>query len=90
MLVAVALAIGGTMLAPYVIERMTDDSFRQWTRFVIFTVSIIYLVRAAWLYSVYWHGWPAVLHGGSEPPALAAARALVVHRLWPINRWSRR
>ena len=31
-LAAIALAIGGTMLAPYVIERMTDDSFRQWTR----------------------------------------------------------
>ncbi len=43
---AMALAIGGTMLAPYVIERMTDDSFRQWTRFVIFTICIIYLIRA--------------------------------------------
>jgi uncharacterized membrane protein YfcA len=53
-LVAVALAIGGTMLAPYVIERMTDDGFRTWTRFVILTISIIYLVRAVWLY---WHAW---------------------------------
>ena len=26
------LAIGGTTLAPYVIERMTDHGFRQWTR----------------------------------------------------------
>ena len=50
---AVVLAIGGTMLAPYVIERMTDDSFRQWTRFVIFTICIIYLMRAGWLY---WQG----------------------------------
>ena len=47
---AIALAIGGTMLAPYVIERMTDDGFRQWTRFVIFTICIIYLIRAGWLY----------------------------------------
>ena len=53
---AVALAIGGTMLAPYVIERMTDDSFRQWTRFVIYTICIIYLARAAWLY---WQAWQA-------------------------------
>jgi uncharacterized protein len=53
---AMALAIGGTMLAPYVIERMTDDSFRQWTRFVIFTICIIYLIRAAWLY---WQGFAA-------------------------------
>jgi uncharacterized membrane protein YfcA len=50
---AIVLAIGGTMLAPYVIERMTDDSFRQWTRFVIYTISIIYIARAAWLY---WQG----------------------------------
>ena len=47
---AIALAIAGTMLAPYVIERMTDDSFRQWTRFVIYTICIIYLIRAVWLY----------------------------------------
>jgi uncharacterized membrane protein YfcA len=47
---AVALAIGGTMLAPYVIERMTDDGFRQWTRFVIYTICTVYLIRAAWLY----------------------------------------
>ena len=52
-LAAMALAIGGTMLAPYIIERMTDDSFRQWTRFVIFTISIIYIARAGWLY---WQG----------------------------------
>ncbi len=50
---AMALAIGGTMLAPYVIERMTDHSFRQGTRFVIFAISIVYLLRAAWLY---WQG----------------------------------
>jgi uncharacterized membrane protein YfcA len=47
---AMALAVGGTMLAPYVLERMTDDSFRQWTRFVIYTICIVYLVRAVWLY----------------------------------------
>jgi len=47
---AIVLAIGGTMLAPYFIERMTDDSFRQWTRFVIYTICTIYLMRAAWLY----------------------------------------
>ena len=52
-LAAIALAIGGTALAPYVIERMTDQSFRQWTRLVIFTISIVYLVRAGWLF---WYG----------------------------------
>jgi len=46
---AILLAIGGTMLAPFVLERMTDHSFRQWTRTIIFAISIVYLVRAALL-----------------------------------------
>ncbi|MGH6768224.1 MAG: hypothetical protein ACRECO_04285, partial [Xanthobacteraceae bacterium] len=50
---AIALAIGGTALAPYVIERMTDHSFRQWTRFVILSISTVYIVRAVWLF---WYG----------------------------------
>jgi uncharacterized membrane protein YfcA len=44
---AILLAIGGSMLAPFVLERMTDHGFRQWTRMIIFAVSIIYLARAA-------------------------------------------
>jgi uncharacterized protein len=50
---AILLAIAGTSLAPYVIERMTDHGFRQWTRAIIFAISAIYLARAAWLL------WPA-------------------------------
>src|SRR5712692_2181254 len=50
---AILLAIAGTSLAPYVIERMTDHGFRQWTKVIIFAISSIYLVRAAWLI---WHG----------------------------------
>jgi uncharacterized membrane protein YfcA len=46
---AILLAIAGTSLAPYVIERMTDHGFRQWTRAIIFGISAIYLVHAAWL-----------------------------------------
>jgi uncharacterized membrane protein YfcA len=49
---AILLAIAGTSLAPFVIERMTDHGFRQWTRSIIFAISVIYLVRAAWLF---WH-----------------------------------
>jgi hypothetical protein len=47
---AIALAISGTAVAPYVIERMTDHGFRQWTRVIILTISAIYLVRAAVLF----------------------------------------
>jgi uncharacterized membrane protein YfcA len=50
---AILLAIAGTSLAPIVIERMTDHGFRQWTRAIIFAISTVYLVRAAWLF---WHG----------------------------------
>jgi uncharacterized membrane protein YfcA len=46
---AILLAIGGTSLAPIVIERMTDHGFRQWTRAIILTISAVYLVRAGWL-----------------------------------------
>src|SRR5580704_15110204 len=50
---AIALAIAATSLAPFVIERMTDHGFRQWTRRIIFAVSAVYLVRAGMLW---WHG----------------------------------
>jgi uncharacterized protein len=51
--VAVVLAIVGTSLAPLVLERMTDHGFRQWTRNIILSVSVIYLARAVWLF---WSG----------------------------------
>jgi hypothetical protein len=54
LLVAIGLAIGGTALAPYVIERMSDHGFRQWTRAIILTISSVYLIRAG---SLYWHAW---------------------------------
>ena len=47
---AIALAIMATSLAPFVIERMTDHGYRQWTRVIIFAVSIVYLYRGAMLW----------------------------------------
>jgi uncharacterized protein len=46
---AVVLAIGGATLAPYVVERMSDHGFRQWTRAIIFLIAFVYLARAGWL-----------------------------------------
>src|SRR6516165_31694 len=43
---AILLAIAGTSLAPFVLERMTDHGFRRSTRWVIFAVSGVYLLRA--------------------------------------------
>ena len=50
---AIALAIAATSLAPFVIERMTDHGFRQWTRRIILAVSMVYLLRAGLLW---WRG----------------------------------
>jgi uncharacterized protein len=50
---AILITIAGTSLAAVMLERMTDDGFRHWTRNVIFAVSSVYLLRAAWLY---WQG----------------------------------
>jgi uncharacterized membrane protein YfcA len=50
---AALLAIAGTLVAPYILERMSDQEFRRWTRQIIFAVSAVYLARAFWLY---WQG----------------------------------
>jgi uncharacterized protein len=44
-----ALALLGAVLAPYVLERMTDHGFRQWTRVIIYTLAVIYLMRGGLL-----------------------------------------
>jgi len=49
---AMALAIIGTSLAPYVLERMTDDGFRRYTRWIILTICSVYIVRGLMLLSV--------------------------------------
>lgn len=45
----VVLAVAGAVAAPYVLERMTDHGFRRWTRWIIFTISVIYLIRGGLL-----------------------------------------
>ncbi len=46
---AIVLAVIGAMLAPYVVERMSDAGFRQWTRVIIFTLAAVYLARAGFM-----------------------------------------
>lgn len=45
----VALAIVGTTLSRRVLERLTDASFRQWTRWAVMTMGVVYLAMGAWL-----------------------------------------
>lgn len=47
--IAIGLAIFGTSLAPYVLHRMTDASFRVWTRWIILVVGVVSLARGLWL-----------------------------------------
>ncbi|MET0671842.1 MAG: TSUP family transporter [Xanthobacteraceae bacterium] len=46
---AIVLAIVGAVGAPYVLERMTDHSFRQWTLVIIYTLAAVYLIRGGLL-----------------------------------------
>src|SRR5258707_9224901 len=61
---AVLLAIAGTSLPPFVIERMTDHGFRQWPRPIIFALSAIYLPRAGWLF---WNRCGVLAHSALTP-----------------------
>ncbi|MBK8323471.1 MAG: sulfite exporter TauE/SafE family protein [Betaproteobacteria bacterium] len=45
----VVLAITGTTLARRILERMTDASFRQWTRWTVMTTGVVYLGAGAWM-----------------------------------------
>ena len=42
-------AIAGTSLAPIVLHRMTDASFRKYTKSIIILFSVIYVARGLWL-----------------------------------------
>jgi hypothetical protein len=39
----VALAFVGTSLSKQVLERISDTSFRQWTRWTVMTLGVMYL-----------------------------------------------
>jgi uncharacterized membrane protein YfcA len=43
------LAVFGAALAPYVLERMTDHGFRQWSRAIVYGLAAVYLVRGGLL-----------------------------------------
>jgi uncharacterized membrane protein YfcA len=45
----IVLALLGAVAAPFVVERMTDHGFRQWTRAIIFSIAAVYLVRGGLL-----------------------------------------
>jgi len=46
---AIALALIGTSLAAKVLLGMTNEGFRRWSRWIVVGISIVYLIRGAWL-----------------------------------------
>jgi uncharacterized membrane protein YfcA len=49
---AIGLAFGGTSAAALVLNRMTDDGFKMWSRRVTISVAVAYLARGLWLVAV--------------------------------------
>lgn len=47
---SILLALVGAIAAPFVLERMTDDGFRRWTKVIVFTLAVVYLVRGGLLF----------------------------------------
>jgi uncharacterized membrane protein YfcA len=45
----VALAITGTTLSRRVLEKLTDASFRRWTRWTVMATGVVYLASGAWM-----------------------------------------
>ncbi|MBL0141101.1 MAG: TSUP family transporter [Betaproteobacteria bacterium] len=45
----VTLAIAGTSLSRTILERLTDASFRLWTRWTVMVTGVVYLGSGAWM-----------------------------------------
>lgn len=41
----IPLSLAGTWLGGRILERMTDASFRQWTKWIVTVIGVVYLVR---------------------------------------------
>lgn len=48
-LIAAPFAIAGTNLGYHILQRMTDDGFRQWTRWIVTGIGVFYLIRGSML-----------------------------------------
>jgi uncharacterized membrane protein YfcA len=49
LLVAVPLAIGGTTLGARLLEKMSDIQFRNWTKWIVTSIGLIYVIRGTLL-----------------------------------------
>jgi uncharacterized membrane protein YfcA len=51
MATCVALAFTGTSLSKFVLDKMSDASFRRWTQGTVMTMGVIYLATGAWMFA---------------------------------------
>ncbi|NYT59943.1 sulfite exporter TauE/SafE family protein [Alcaligenaceae bacterium] len=49
MIIAVAMAIAGTTLSRFVLEKLTDSQFRRWTKGLVMTIGLVYLVQGIYV-----------------------------------------
>jgi uncharacterized membrane protein YfcA len=46
---AIAIAMLGASLAALVLQRISEKTFRDWSRTIILAVSLVYLAKGMWL-----------------------------------------
>jgi uncharacterized membrane protein YfcA len=49
LLIAIPLAIGGTTLGARLLEKMSDIQFRNWTKWIVTGIGLVYVIRGALL-----------------------------------------
>src|SRR5690606_15775269 len=49
MMIAVTMAIAGTTLSKFVLEKLTDSQFRRWTKGLVMTIGVVYLVQGIYV-----------------------------------------
>ena len=51
MVACVLLAFSGTTLSKRVLDKMSDANFRQWTKWTVLTMGVIYLASGLWMFA---------------------------------------
>jgi uncharacterized membrane protein YfcA len=46
---AVAMAILGTSLSKFVLDKLTDHQFRRWTRWIVMSIGVVYLTQGVYV-----------------------------------------
>ncbi|AEC20914.1 hypothetical protein PT7_2374 [Pusillimonas sp. T7-7] len=47
--IAVVMAIAGTTLSKFVLEKLTDNQFRRWTQLIVVSIGVVYLTQGIYV-----------------------------------------